>query len=275
MVWRRARVRPAPDRCRLSVDGAATRRVRRWPLCARESEPDSEAPAEHARLDSSSHPASKAGGAAEALDPARVRQDRPPDRPEPRKHSTAPQHENARVHALDRVALVHDDELEHVHATPGSERSELEAMHDATRHPDEDGDADTHPNGDAANARRVRREQHERGVIAGKRAGRRGRGDRDHGRPARWECEPLRSKPEPAGGRSACTCDLCFAAPVERKARRSRVHDDCSIAPIRDRDRAIGRPAQPHANGRYGQRRRSADGGGDHRPITVNVNVAV
>ena len=72
------------------------------------------------------------------------------------------------VLALDDVASVRNDELEQ--ATPSSERSELEVMHDPAGDPDKDNDSDLYPNCHARGTWRLRREQHERRMIAGKRA---------------------------------------------------------------------------------------------------------
>ena len=126
----------------------------------------------------------------EALDTLRMRQQRAPDGAEPREHVTATHENDSHALVLEHVASVRDDELEH--ATPSSERPELEAMHDPAGNPDEDDHSDPHPNCDAGATRRLRREQHERRMIAGKRArGRCGR-DGDHGRPARCEHQPRR-----------------------------------------------------------------------------------
>jgi hypothetical protein len=172
-----------------------------------------------------------------------VRQHHPPDRAEPREHVTAAHQHDSRACTLDHVASVRDDELEH--AMPNFERSEFEAMHDPAGNPDEDDDSDPHPDCDAGSTRRPRREQHERRMIAGNRAGRSSRRDPDGGGPARCEHErrgcnrshpaagwrsraivglPRRSRTKPAGRASTVAVALPafvivivrLAAPVNR-----------------------------------------------------------
>ena len=103
---------------------------------------------------------------AEALDLPRMWQQCVPGEAESREHVTAAHENDSYTRALDDIASVHDDELEH--AAPNSERSELEAMHDSAGNPDEDYDSDPHTNGHAGGTRRLGREQHERRMIAGK-----------------------------------------------------------------------------------------------------------
>ena len=59
------------------------------------------------------------------------------------------------------------------HAMAALSGPELEAMHDPAGDAHEHDDADLHPDRDAAPAPRLRREQHERGMVAGERALRR------------------------------------------------------------------------------------------------------
>ena len=94
------------------------------------------------------------------------------------------------MHALGHVPPVHDDELEH--STPGSERTELDAVHDSPGYSNEDDDSDPHPDCHAGGTRRLGREEHKRGMIAGERTRRRRRRDGDGGRSTRSEHEPLR-----------------------------------------------------------------------------------
>ena len=85
------------------------------------SEPNSERPPESAHFDPRSHPTSEAGGTTESLDPPRMRQQRTPDGAESREHVTATQQDDSHTRALNHVASVRDDELEH--AMPNFERS--------------------------------------------------------------------------------------------------------------------------------------------------------
>jgi hypothetical protein len=190
-----------------------------------------------------------------------------------RKHVTALQQRDFHVLSLDDVASVRDDELEHV--TPDAERSELQPMHDSTAHPDEDDDSDPNLNCDACGMRRLRLQQHDRRMIAGECAGRHNRRDADGSLPSRCERNPARLHAQPAHGRPAAVSDHRPATEVESKARRSDRHRRGRVTRVYDRDRAAHRPAQPDANGRDGKCCRDAHRCGDHRPITVNVNVAV
>src|SRR6266851_9006877 len=162
------------------------------------SEPDAEGPPKRAQVDARSHPSPQPAAITEALDPARMRQQDPSGGAKPREHMPAARQRNAHTHALDNIASVHDGGFEH--APSDSERSELEAMDDAARDPDEDDDADPHADGNPGCTPRPRREQHERGVIAGESPGRRSKRHGDHGRSARSEHEPPRPQADPSRG---------------------------------------------------------------------------
>jgi hypothetical protein len=114
-----------------------------------------------------------------------VRQQCPGDRAETRKHAPATHEGKAQAHMLDDVASIHDHRFEH--APSQLELSELEAVDDPAGDPHEDDNADLHADRNSGGTRRLRHEQDERRVIAGKRACRRNRRDGDHGRRTRDE----------------------------------------------------------------------------------------
>jgi hypothetical protein len=93
------------------------------------------------------------------------------DRSAPDDDMTAARQRDAYTRVFDDIASVRDGGFEH--ATSNPERADLEAMHDAAGNPDEDDDSDPHPDSHACRTRRLRREQHERRMIAGERTGRR------------------------------------------------------------------------------------------------------
>jgi hypothetical protein len=215
----------------------------------------------------------EAGGVAEALDTPGMRQQCSPESTDPSEHVTASGEDDPNARALDDVASVPDNDFERAVLNP--RRSELEAMHDSTRHPHEDFYADPHSDRDPCSRGGLRREQHDRGVVAGERAGRRSRRDSDDCPPTRCEHEPPRLQAQPSRGGSGSLRNRRFAVPVERKACRPRVHRGCSSARIHDRDRAARSAGDPDANRRDRECSRNGGRGGDHRPITVNVSVAV
>ncbi len=200
-------------------------------------------------------------------------QQRAPDGAESRQQVTAAYQSDSHARALDDIASVRDDELEH--ATPNSERFGLETMHDAAGNSDEDDDSDPHPNCHVGGTPRLGREQHERRMIAGKRARRRDGRDGDEGRPTRRERESPRLQPQPSGGRPSFPRDRRLATPVEREACRSHVHRSGRVSRVRDRDRAARTPGQSEVHRRDGECCRNSGRRHNHRPITVKVSVAV
>jgi hypothetical protein len=176
--------------------------------------------------------------------------------------------------AFGGVPAVRDGGLEH--AVARSERPELEAMHDPAGDANEHDDADLHPDRDAAATPWLRREQHERRMIAGERAPRCGGRDGDHRLLARSEKKPPRPQAEPPAGLLARGGNRGLAARVEGEAGRPGNHHSGRTPDVRNRDRAGRSPRQPETHRRDRERRRrNACGRGDHRPITVKVSVAV
>jgi hypothetical protein len=115
-------------------------------------------------------PPSEAAAVAELHDAARARPKLARHVPEPRAHPAAAQH-NADATPLERlrhVAAVGHDELQDAYA-PGAANvhpAQCEATHDPTGRPDDDHDADAHPQRDRGVAPPTRGEEHECVVVS-------------------------------------------------------------------------------------------------------------
>ena len=153
---------------------------------------DPEGSPQRAGLDPRSQEAPQPAAIAKALDPARMRQQHPPRRDRaarrrrPRCQSEMPT--RACSTTLPRFAIV-------ASSSPRRTRSaaELEPMHDPTGDPDEDDDSDPHADRDPGARPGLRRQEHERRMIAGH------GGDRHDGRDGeRRRARPGRARPAAA-----------------------------------------------------------------------------
>jgi hypothetical protein len=135
---------------------------------------------------------------------------------------------------------------------------------DASRAAHEDDDAEAHSHGDRR-ARRPRRQQDERGMIARPRRTR--RLDDDGRAPARRKLQPPLRHADHCGTRK----DACAPTQAQREARGRHIDDRDPRAAIRDvqLSRLPRRDDEP--GGGDGERDGRSRG---HRAITVNVTVA-
>jgi hypothetical protein len=219
------------------------------------------------------HSASEAARTPKALDAARVWEQRAPCGTKSRKHVPTSHEGDAYPCDLDDVAAIRDIGFEH--ATSNFERPEREAVHDPAGSADEDDHADSHEHCDRRSPRCLRREQHERWMIAGARMGRHDRRDCDLRHRACSEHEVARPEAQPCSGLPLGQDDR-LAATVECEPGSAHVDRGRGAARVPDRDRATRRPGKPQAHRRHRERRRcNAGRSHDHRPITVKVSVAV
>jgi hypothetical protein len=199
---------------------------------------------------------------------------------------------------LEDVAGIHNDELEHM-ATCGAAKPkspEMKRVSHLPRDSDDDRDADAHAQTDtAAGVRYARREQDERGMVARPGRPRRRRPDADFGRGTAGQDDPCRPDAKPGGGAACCGAseeEARGAVKTQDEPGRRGVDDECLRAAVGDTEDSASGTDDRHVRGRRRQRKRRptrsrARGGGrehreydrrgadDHRPITVNVSVAV
>jgi hypothetical protein len=193
---------------------------------------------------------------------------------------------------LGHVAAIDEPQLEEGAASAPShrERTRVEAAHDTAADVEDDDDAEPEPHAHAARAQRPRRQEDERGMVAGLGSARKRGSDMQDGLRAGSDSEPSRPQPQPRD----CAARWAHArAPAQRASESGPRHVDeqrpPARVPHRDRrdrpaperqaqrgraepDAPAGRGTRDGCRGRGEKRRRKR---ASHFPITVNVNVAV
>jgi hypothetical protein len=211
--------------------------------------------------------------------------------------SAAGQHDRHATR-LDHVAEVCDRDVQAASAAvaPHAQTSHGDAPDDLPRHADTDAHAESHPDAHAADPARARREQQERVMVAGPRASRNARRDLEHRFPTGGDRQLGGSEGQPRPRASSSASNDGGPSPqVESEGSTTHPHLRAGRTEVGQRDRRPTRAAQrdPRRRGRERRERslsarpiRGAGGSerenGDrcarrenHRPITVNVTVAV
>jgi hypothetical protein len=171
-----------------------------------------------------------------------------------------------------------------------AESSRIEAMYHSPPNVQDDDDSDPQAHAHMAYPERMRREEHERRVISRPRSARRNRAHVENLLCVRGEPDSLRPQSEPDGAAAR----LAHARLPSERAREPCPRDVDEQRPrsrIPDGDRCAGRALQDQAERaraesdaaagrgtRNGCRGRSEDNRcerASHRPIAVNVSVAV
>jgi hypothetical protein len=138
------------------------------------------------------------------LDDARVvREELAPPRPERREPAAvAEKHEPkpAAAEPLGDVAAVDEAQLEQTARSGAADRdgTRVEPVHDAAADVEDDDHADPHADAHVPHAERPRRQQHERGMVSGLGATRKGRANVEVD--PRSGCDPDASRPQPEPG---------------------------------------------------------------------------